>query len=211
MLPARPLLFVVLLLFPLASRAAAGAEIKTEPVKAAALPKALLPKDPLDFALRWSDTANGTNYLVSALRESKGDDERSSFLTVTHAVCAADGSSCKVLRQIKDAVEQCGEDLTLEIDGDSITVTDLDGNGFSEVAFAYRRSCKGDVSPDELKLMLLEKGEKYAIRGETAIKLDGKTIGGGMKPDSAAFKKAPPAFLEHAKALFKKASKPTSR
>jgi hypothetical protein len=184
--------------------AAPGAAIATRAVTAAQLPRALKPKTAVAKALEWQD-ANGTNYLVVTGDETQGDDERSEFLTVTHAACR--GTKCRTLRTIRDSVEHCGQDLTLELDPGSISVTDLDGNGFSEVSFVYRLACAGDSAAADIKVMLLEKGAKYAIRGSDIVIYDGKSSGGVMKPDRAAFAKAPPAFAAFATALYKKSVK----
>ena len=169
-------------------------------VAAAQVPAALKPKGAIDLAWKWKDK-NGDNYLVTSSRDTQGDSDRSSYLYVVHGACQ--GASCRTLRLVKDLVEQCSEDITLDFDPGTVTVTDLDANGYSEVAFVYRLSCRGDISPNDQKLMLLENGQKYAVRGSEKAVIDGKRIGGEMKPDPA-FKKAPAAFLDHARALWKK-------
>lgn len=52
----------------------------------------------------------------------------------------------------------------------SLTVTDIDKDGFAEITFIYKLSCRGDVSPATQKLIMYEKIEKYAMRGETLIR-----------------------------------------
>lgn len=189
-------------LLVLAAPAIAHADntISFEKVAAAQVPAALKPKGAVDLAWKWKDK-NGDNYLVTSSRDTQGDSDRSSYLYVVHGACQ--GASCRTLRLVKDLVEQCSEDITLDFDPGTVTVTDLDANGYSEVAFVYRLSCRGDISPNDQKLMLLENGQKYAVRGSEKAVIDGKRIGGEMKPDPA-FKKAPAAFLDHARALWKK-------
>jgi len=179
--------------------------VAVEKVTIEGVPAALRPKDGLESAFRWVDP-HGTNYLVVATRQADDPDDgtRSSYLTVVHGVCSA--GTCRTLRQVKDWVEHCGEDIVLEFDPSSVTVTDLDRNGYSEVGFAYRQACKGDVSPDGLKLMLLENGTKYALRGSDKAIINGRSVGGELEVDPE-FKKAPHAFLEHAQALWKRVLK----
>ena len=181
--------------------------IAVEKVARDAVPAALRPKDDVENAFRWAD-AHGTNYLVVATRQADDPDDgtRSSYLTIVHGAC--DKGTCRTLRTVKDWVEHCGEDIVLEFDPASVTVTDLDGNGYSEVGFAYRQACKGDVSPDGLKLMLLENGAKYAMRGSDKAIINGRSVGGDVEVDPA-LKKAPHAFLEHAQALWKRIQKTT--
>jgi len=52
-------------------------------------------------------------------------------------------------------------------DGLTLTLTDLDGDGLAESTLLYTLSCRSDVSPARLKLILHEGKAKYAIRGTT--------------------------------------------
>lgn len=199
MKPMRSLPLALLILATPALAQADGA-VAMEKIAADKVPVALKPKGAVDLAWHWLDK-NGDNYLLTSSRDTQGDSDRSSYLYVVHGVCQ--GTSCRTLRQVKDLVEQCSEDITLDFDPSTVTVTDLDGNGYSEVAFVYRLSCRGDISPNDQKLMLLENGQKYALRGSEKVVIDGKKVGGEMKPDPA-FNKAPEAFLKYAKVLWKK-------
>jgi hypothetical protein len=64
-------------------------------------------------------------------------------------------------------------------------------------------SCKGDVSPDDMKLIIHEGETKYAVRGSMLMELEGKKYGGEMKLDPA-FDKAPAGFSDYAKEQWKK-------
>jgi hypothetical protein len=59
------------------------------------------------------------------------------------------------------------------------------------------------MSPNTLKLLALEGGDKYILRGDTQIKDPTGAYGGTYKVDPS-FKKGPKEFLEHAKTLWKK-------
>lgn len=73
----------------------------------------------------------------------------------------------RVLREVRDGMPACPVDLTAEFVHGSLGVRDDDGDGIGEVHFAYRLACRGDVSPAEQKLLVLEDGKKYILRGET--------------------------------------------
>jgi hypothetical protein len=73
----------------------------------------------------------------------------------------------------------------------------MDNNGIAENTFLYKMSCKGDVSPDDMKLIMHEGASKYAVRGSMILEMDGQKYGGEMKPD-ASFDKAPQEFLPYA-------------
>jgi hypothetical protein len=60
-------------------------------------------------------------------------------------------------------------------------------------------SCKGDVSPDTIKVLVLEDKDKYILRGEDTFEPEpGKRQGGSFTPDPAAAK-WPAPLLAHAK------------
>src|SRR5690606_29174293 len=78
-------------------------------------------------------------------------------------------------------------------------------DGIGEVAFAYRADCVSDMSPVTVKLLLLENGDKYILRGTTRIEDPGGAYGGDLKVDPS-FTKGPKEFLAHAKALWERES-----
>ncbi len=114
------------------------------------------------------------------------------YVTTFHV---RDGRFTKV-RAVKEAVQPCNLDMTARFIDGSVGLTNLDGNDKGELTFAYVTRCAGDVSPMSMKLLMLEGGAKYALRGDSRVDLGGgETEGGTFKPD---FKKAPRGFLEHA-------------
>lgn len=154
---------------------------------------------------KWKD-ANGENLLIITetdiqnTKDKEGNEAISKELFAYNYVIK--GNENTLLWQINDFVKDCPLDLALNYNQNSLTVTDLNENGVGETTFLYRMSCKGDVSPDDLKLMMHEGKDKYALRGTTELKykVDGKTNkdGGDYKAD-AAFDKAPKGFLDYAK------------
>lgn len=154
---------------------------------------------------KWKD-ANGENLLIVTESEIQNTKDKEGNPAVTKDLFAynyivkSDGST--VLWQINDFIKDCAFDLSLNLNANSLTITDLNNNGIGESTFLYRMSCKSDVSPDDLKLMMHEGKEKYALRGTTQIKYkaNGKMIsdGGDYKVDSS-FDKAPKEFLDYAK------------
>ncbi|MBQ7618410.1 MAG: hypothetical protein IJS50_06000, partial [Desulfovibrio sp.] len=97
----------------------------------------------------------------------------------------------------------CETSLSLEFAKSSPIVTDLDHNGLAEVWLTYYLACRGDVSPEGMKIIMYENGQKYALRGETFLHVDGQDLGGKYQLDSA-FKKAPEVFRRFADQLWQK-------
>lgn len=154
---------------------------------------------------KWKD-ANGENFLIITeteiqnVKDKNGNDAISKEL-FAYSYIVKPGENT-LLWQINDFVKDCPLDLSLNYNLNSLTITDVNENGIGESTFLYRMSCKGDVSPDDLKLMMHEGKDKYALRGMTELKykVDGKTTleGGEYKAD-ASFEKAPKGFLDYAK------------
>jgi hypothetical protein len=88
--------------------------------------------------------------------------------------------------KIYDYVRDCPVDLHATFLPNTLQVTDIDKDGFTEVWIMYKTVCHGDVSPSDLKLIMMEAGNKHTMRGTTRIKLDKKKyLGGEYKADKA--------------------------
>lgn len=143
----------------------------------------------------WKDS-NGENVVLF----TKDDFE----IHVYHYLIKSKES--KLLRKVYDFIKDCDYDRTLEFIENSISVTDLDKNNIGEITFAYRIACISDVSPKELKLLILENGDKYIIRGSTIINMGDQEIGGEKNVD-ASFENAPEEFMLHANKVWSKVVK----
>ena len=161
-------------------------------------------KGKLVSALGWKDQ-NGDNLIILTQTDpvaSKGENDGNNQDLYAYHYANKNGAAYQLLRQIYDFVKDCPFDIMLGHVANSLTVTDLDENGYAEVTFLYTNGCRSDVSNDELKLMMLENGQKYAIRGTTVFYRDGKPMpeynGPVSKTVDAAFGKAPRPLLDYA-------------
>jgi len=191
-----------LLLGALLTTNSAGAENPTS-VGAGALPAGLDFEGNLVSAQRWED-GQGANYLLLTrtpdIREPGltewGEEMHSARLYGYHYRQRNGGF--ELLRRITDFVMECEWDMTVAHIPGSIAVTDLDDDGLSEVTFLYELACRSDVSPLTLKLMMLEDGEKYPIRGTTVVDVGGGQRYGGEKRFGEEFASVPAAFRDFA-------------
>ncbi len=157
---------------------------------------------------RWDDK-NGSNILLLTEtaekrfnKDENGDTWREKELFGYHFIDRE--TSAELLWKINDFVKDCPVDITLEFINGSLTVTDLNRDGFAETTFLYKMSCRGDVSPNTLKLMMHEGDKKYAIRGTTKIEIKGEKPYGGETNIDVSFNSAPEGFLNYAKEQWKK-------
>lgn len=143
----------------------------------------------------WEDSNGENNVLFTKSREE---------LFVYHY--SISGDNVKLLRRVYDFEKDCKYDLFMNFIENSIDVTDLDKDNLGEITFAYQKACISDVSPKELRLLMLENGNKYIIRGTTSIDKPGIKVDGSKKVD-ASFDKAPASFLLHADEIWDKVEK----
>lgn len=58
-------------------------------------------------------------------------------------------------------------------------ISDLDSNGIAESTITYHTLCAGDIEPETVKTIMRQGKEKYAVRGESLIKIEGSKPEGG--------------------------------
>ncbi len=110
--------------------------------------------------LRFFDGA-GTNLVLLRRRENA---QGGASLLADHVVYPNSRERI-VLREVRDGVTECDLDMVAEFAPQSLSVADVDGDSLGEVSLTYRLNCAGDISPGEQKLLVLEGGEKYILRG----------------------------------------------
>ena len=166
--------------------------------------------------LRWKDI-EGENVLVFSERLSEmppsedldipGEPARNHALFAAHYLKPRDGSETVLKRLVRDASGPCQFDVVASFVSASFAVSDLDADGVGEATFAYEVACRSDVSPSTMKLLLLEAGEKYILRGTRAISLGGGKFQGGDFTPGARLRQGHSLFLGHTSAMWKKISK----
>ncbi len=179
-------------------------------IELSALPNGAKYEGEAKEAITWLDE-NGENYFiisiveeyVSRKAENEYDsEEKTSYLYAYHYI--DNGSSLKLSRKITDFVKDCEFDVVLFYEPKSIEVTDLDNDEIYEVSFIYMLSCTSDISPYDMKLMLLENGNKYPVRGTTEINYGDDYIEEGTKKLGTEFSSAPKSFKKFAEEQWNK-------
>ncbi len=148
----------------------------------------------------WQD-ANGKNFVIFTEEFDKEKADKNGIKDIfLYAYHFADkGTGYKQLRMIKDWEKECDLINHAEFRFKTLNITDLDMDNKAEITFIYRLGCNMDPTPVPMKLMMLEDGDKYAIRGKTSIKR--MNIEGEMNVD-ASFNDAPMQFLKFAKDIW---------
>lgn len=168
-------------------------------VTRAELPAAIKPAGALVDAVAWND-ASGHNVAAFWL---KLDEKKGTARLQVVLWSGTPGTKGVLLRTIKDAVNRCELDLVAEYLPAALGLTDLDADGYGELTFAYKTTCTGDVSPLTLKLLMLERRDKYIVRGTTVVDVgNGEKVGGEKQAEPGL--KGVPSFLKHAESVWTK-------
>jgi len=182
--------------------AAPAAVIEVAPVARERLPDGVVVRGAtLERALTFRDK-RGTHYLVMSATDSTSGDgveaRRARALYVDDWVIAGTARPRSVL-PVRDMVSECVMGAVDARFHDAATaVTDVDHDGIAEVTIGYELACRSDVSPAAYKLLMIEDGAKYILRGKTRVMPDEEVVGGAFEPDPAPAR-WPAGFLEHAR------------
>lgn len=134
-------------------------------------------------AWTWTNPDGAPGYLVLSVTSNTRTVSRQLYAQVYG------GKQPREIRLVKDGLSNCKLDLVANFLAGSVSIDDIDGDGTPEIAFAYDVVCSATADPVPRKLIILEGGAKYALRGRGMGKdPDDKVIGGDYKAD--AFKGA---------------------
>ncbi|WP_438710345.1 M949_RS01915 family surface polysaccharide biosynthesis protein [Aquimarina muelleri] len=105
------------------------------------------------------------------------------------------------LVKLFDEESSCNGDSEAKIIDDSLKITDLDKDNIKEISFLYNLVCKENITPSNMKFVIIEGKEKYKIRG--AKKFFADSNGSPLNENLAfnidqSFTSAPKEFLDFA-------------
>lgn len=188
------------------------AQLKTTTVKAADIPKSIEYKGNIVTALRYTDNL-GDNMLITTETGVTDDPYKEGEPNTDSAELFAWHYTLKngswVLNwKVYDFVKECPVDVVTQYTKQAIAVTDLNNDKTAEIWLMYKLACHSDVSPCDMKIIMYEKGKKYAVRGENRVDAGGGVFLGGEYALDAVFKQGPKPFSDYAIKLWKKHMNP---
>jgi len=164
-------------------------------------------------AVRWKDKLGDnivitteTGYHINKKFEHESENSSDAELFAYHYIIS--GNQAKQTWRIYDFIADCPVDIVASFVKNTFQVTDLNNNGIAETWLMYKTTCHGDVSPCDMKIIMYEGNQKYAIRGESKVAVgiddngEKQFIGGEYKMDEN-LKKGPKVFKEFAQKLWK--------
>lgn len=108
---------------------------------------------------------------------------------------------------IRDRIDCPGLDADANFFVDSVTFSDVNANDRLEVTVPYYLQCTGGIEPRTIKIILREGPAKFAIRGESEVRLPGQQpFGGEHTHDKSLLDSANRALRQHMEAIWAKVS-----
>jgi len=182
-------------------------QIKVTPIDKSKLPAGIKFSGKLKQAIRWTDQS-GDNIVVTTetgiytnpkfKHENEGRDAE---LFAFHYIVS---DSIQQTWKVYDLITDCPVDLEASFIKNTLQVTDLNNDGIGEVGIMYKTVCHGDVSPCDMKIIMYEGKQKFAMRGSNKVQLGEKDFVGGEYKFDAAFAGGPAAFRDFALKLWNK-------
>jgi hypothetical protein len=183
------------------------AQIKVINIDTSKLPKKIKFVGQITNSAIWTDSF-GTHYVLTTetgkfySKDQENNEFRNAELFAYHYVIKND--SLRLLWKIYDYNKNCEFDVFTKFIDKAFKVTDLDKNGIAEVWVMYENQCTSDVSPAPTKIIMYEGSKKYAIRGESKVKVSEKAIFAGQYTLDENFKNGNPLFRQFGITLWEK-------
>ena len=186
----------------LSSLCLAQPKIKLNNLSKKDLPKGITVKGDIKSIVQWADKLGNNILVTSETGIIENQEDRSAELYAHHYLVTP--SNALQTWKVYDYIKNCSVDLSAIFIENSFEVTDLNSDGIAETWLLYTTVCHGDVSPSDMKIIMVEGVKKYTMRGQTRIKLSAKEYLGGEYKFDNAFKDAPNLFRDFAVQKWKK-------
>ena len=186
--------------------------IKVTNIEKSQLPAGIKYPGKLKQAIRWTDKS-GDNIVITSetgiytnpkfKHENDGSDAE---LFAFHYIL---GDSLQPTWKVYDFISDCPVDIEASFIKNTLQVTDLNNDGEGEVWIMYKTVCHGDVSPCDMKIIMYQGKQKFAMRGTNKVQVSEKEFEGGEYKFDAVFMAAPVIFRDFALKLWNKNIKQT--
>jgi len=146
----------------------------------------------------------GQHFLVLTREHKTGTDGKES-ISIRALQFIMDDTVWKQEWIIKDNIECQSLDISGDFLYNLVSFSDLDTNKIVETSVSYFLICAGGIEPKIVKTIMRQGEVKYAVRGESFIRVDEKTsYGGTFKTDKQL--DLVPNFKTHLISVWKKAA-----
>lgn len=134
------------------------------------IPKDIISSGKVIEAKQWVDK-KGENILIMSrfrpepkpLPNNPGRTTESTILLINQYV--KNGPSYNLVWSYRDSVMDCLFDLWIGPLENSTTITDLNSDNNNEISIVYSYTCRSDISPSQMKVILFDNGKTFCLRG----------------------------------------------
>ncbi len=109
-----------------------------------------------------------------------------------------------LLWKMYDFEKNCVGNLFLQYLENPPLLTDLDNDNIMESWIIYKKNCTSDVSPFDMKIIMHEGKQKFALRGKNIVQVGVDSYVGGEKEFDSNFQNGDQRFIEYAENLWEK-------
>jgi hypothetical protein len=188
-------------------------QFSVKPLELTKLPKGIKYEGKIKTAIRWIDSLGDNIAILTETRiyqskKFKHENDGSDAELFTYHYLVKGDSAFQTWR-VYDFISDCPVDIEAKFITNSFQVTDLNHDGVGEIWIMYKTVCHGDVSPCDMKVIMYQGKQKFAMRGQNKV-FEGtddkgtKHYSGGDYKYDKAFADGPKEFLEFAKKLWDK-------
>ena len=199
----------ILSLFVLAAWTLFGqGKVAINPLDLTKLPQGINYEGQIKTAVRWTDSLGDNIAILTETgvfqnKKSKHEDGgQDAELFAYHYLVKAD-SAFQTWR-VYDFISDCPLDVEARFIKNAFQVTDLNQDGISEVWLMYKTACHGDISPCDMKIIMYQGQQKYAMRGHNKVKVSEKEFYGGDYKFDTIFQNGLKIFRDFAKKMWDK-------
>lgn len=169
------------------------------------LPSGLKYEGQVKEALSWIDKKGSNIVLITETGEypskkENHDNYRDAELFAYHFLLKND--SFKQSWKVYDFIKDCPVDIKANFVKNTLQITDLNQDTIGEVWLMYKVVCHGDISPPQMKIIMYQGQQKYAMRGRSKVELSKNQYEGGEYKFDLAFINGPDKFRKFAKRLW---------
>lgn len=177
--------------------------IERIPIEQKDLPKGMAYFGKIKDGFRWIDRTGNHITLICETGEFPSKHEQyEDFRDAELFAYDFINNGSKQSWKLHDYVRNCPVDITASFIRKAFQLTDLNKDGVGEIWVMYRTSCHGDVSPSEMKIIMHEGGQKFAMRGRSKVKYSETGYDGGEYEFDNAFIQGPNEFRAFAEKLW---------
>jgi hypothetical protein len=148
-------------------------KIEVKAIGLAELPTGIYFKGHIVEALTWKDK-NGQNIFILSsigpLVEESDEHESKATKEIFANQYTINDNILRKLWELSSLKRVCPMNVELEFIPNSTSITDLDGNGFTETTIAYKFACRSDVSLAEFTVLMHENFNEFGLHGHTLIR-----------------------------------------